>query len=29
MTTPIKINKFAALEEKIPKYPEIWTSVDI
>lgn len=29
MTTPIKINKYASLYEKIPKFPEMWTSEDI
>ena len=29
MTTPLKINKFASLYEKIPKYPEVWTNEDI
>ncbi len=29
MSNTININKFAALFEKIPKYPEIWTQEDV
>lgn len=29
MTNSIEINKFATLYEKIPKFPEVWTSDDI